>query len=346
VDRRGERRVSRRDLESIRELAINALQAGMSPEQVAALYDVGRSTVFGWRKGYAEKGAEAFIVKKAPGRTPRLTDTQIARLRKLVIGRDPRQLQFDFALWTRQMVRELIKREFDIDYTPEGVGKILRGMGLSPQKPLVRAYQQNPELVSRWKSEEYPAIQREAKAAGGSIFFCDEAGIRTDYHSGTTWAPVGQTPIVRGTGDRGSSVNMISAISAQGKLHFSFLDGNLNSALFIDYLKKLMNDIPGPIFLIVDGYPSHKSKETLSFVKSTEGRLRLYFLPPYSPELNPDEWVWKSVKHDHIGRMAARSVEEMKGGITKAVEKLRSGPERILGFFRDPDLAYIAAAVQ
>jgi transposase len=346
VDRRGERRVPRRDLENIRELAINALQAGMPPEQVAALYDVGRSTVFGWRKEYAEKGAEAFTVKKAPGRTPRLTDAQVARLRKLVIGRDPRQLQFDFALWTRQMVRELIKREFGIDYTPEGVGKILRGMGLSPQKPLVRAYQQNPELVSRWKSEEYPAIQREAKAAGGSIFFCDEAGIRTDYHSGTTWAPVGQTPIVRGTGDRGSSVNMISAISAQGKLHFSFLDGNLNSALFIDYLKKLMNDIPGPIFLVVDGYPSHKSKETLSFVKSTEGRLRLFFLPPYSPELNPDEWVWKSVKHDHVGRMAARSIGEMKGGITKAVEKLQSGPGRILGFFRDPDLAYISAAVQ
>jgi transposase len=346
MDRKGEKRVPRRELRDTRELAINALQKGMHPDDVADLYDVGRSTVFNWRKEYLEKGSAALVVEIAPGRTPRLADAQMERLRKLVVGRDPRQLQFDFALWTRQMVRDLIKREFGVDYTPEAVGNILRGMGLSPQKPLVRAYQQNPELVARWKEEEYPAIRKEAKAAGAAIFFCDEAGIRTDYHSGTTWAPVGQTPIVRRTGDRGNSVNMISAISAQGKLHFSFLDGNLNSALFIDYLKKLMHDIPGPVFLIVDNYPSHKSKETMEFVNSTQGRLKLYFLPPYSPELNPDEWVWKSVKHDHVGKMASRSIDEMKGGIAKAVEKLQSGADRILGFFRDPDLSYIGAAVQ
>lgn len=345
MDRKGEKRVPRRKLQDIRELAINALQRGMNPDDVADLYDVGRSTVYNWWKEYLERGSAALVVKMAPGRTPRLTDKQLAKLRQLVIGRDPRQLQFDFAMWTRQMIRELISREFGVDYTPQAVGNILHGMGLSPQKPLVRAYQQNPEMVSRWKEEEYPAIQAAAKAAGGSIFFCDEASIRTDYHSGTTWAPVGQTPIVRGTGER-KSVNMISAISTRGKLHFSFLDGNLNSALFIDYLKNLMHDVPGPIFLVVDGYPSHKSKETLEFVKSTEGRLNLFFLPPYSPELNPDEWVWKSIKYDRVGKMASRSVVEMRAGIEKAVDRLQSATNIVLGIFRDPDLSYIEAVVQ
>jgi len=345
MERKGEKRVPRRKLQDIREFAISAMQKGMQPDDVADLYDVGRSTVFNWRKEYLEKGPAALVVKMAPGRTPRLTDQQMARLRKLVIGRDPRQLQFDFAMWTRQMVRELISREFGVNYTLQAVGNILRGMGLSPQKPLVRAYQQNPDLVRRWKEEEYPAIREAARTAGGHVLFCDEAGIRTDYHTGTTWAPVGQTPIVRGTGER-KSVNMISAISPQGKLHFSFLSGNLNSALFIDYLKLLMHDIPGPIFLIVDGYPAHKSKETLEFVKSTEGRLNLFFLPPYSPELNPDEWVWKSIKHDRVGKMASRGIAEMRSGIENAVKKLQSTKELVLGFFRDPDLAYIEGAVQ
>lgn len=340
MGRKGEKRIPRRSLEDTRTLAISALRKGMHAEDVADLYDVGRSTVYKWRKEFEENGPAALVVKNAPGRTPRLSQQQREQVRKWIVGRDPRQLQFDFALWTRQMVRELIKREFGVEYTPQAVGSILRDMGLSPQRPLVRAYEQNPELVSRWKEEEYPAIVKAAKAAGGKVFFCDEAGIRTDYHSGTTWAPVGQTPIVRGTGDR-KSVNMISAVSPRGELHFSFLSGNLNSEMFINYLKMLMHDIPEPIFLIVDGYGSHKSKETLDFVKSTEGRLNLFFLPPYSPELNPDEWVWKSIKHDWVGKTASRTIVELRNGIIKAVAALQSGADNVLGFFRDPDLAYI-----
>jgi transposase len=340
VDRKGEKRVPRRKLKDIREFAMAAINQGMHPDDVAELYDAGRSTVYNWRKEYLEKGPAAFIVKGAPGPAPKLTDKQFEQIRKLIVGKDPRQLQFEFAMWTRHMIKDLIKREFGVDYTLQAVGKILHRMGLSPQKPLVRAYQQNPELVNKWKFEEYPRIRKMAKDAGGSIFFADEASIRSDYHSGTTWAPVGQTPIIRGTGER-KSINMISAVSPKGKMHFSFLAGNLNSALFIDYLKNLMHDISGPIFLIVDGYPSHKSKETLEFVKSTEGLLNIFFLPPYSPELNPDEWVWKSIKNDRVGRMASRSEPEMRNGISSAVENLKSKADLVKSFFLDPDLSYI-----
>lgn len=345
MTRKGEKRVPRRTLEDTRRLLVCAVEKGMHPDDAAEIFDVGRSTVYNWVKEFREKGAAAFKVKQAPGRPRKLSDKQMAQLRSTIIGSEPRQLQLDFALWTRELVREVILRKFGVEYTLPAVGAILRDLGLSPQRPLVRAYEQNPERVRRWKEEEYPAIHAAARAAGASIFFCDEAGVRTDYHSGTTWAPVGHTPIVRGTGNR-KSLNMISAVSPRGKLHFSFVDGNVNAENFIEYLKKLMHDISGPIFLIVDGHSAHTAGMTREFVQGTEGRMNMYFLPPYSPELNPDEWVWKSIKHDRVGKLAARTVHEMSDGIHKAVSLLQSEAGTVLSFFRDPDLSYITACVQ
>jgi transposase len=166
--------------------------------------------------------------------------------------------------------------------------------------------------------------------------------VRTDYHSGTTWGEIGRTPIVKGTGNR-KSVNMISAVSPRGKLYFRFLDGNTNAATFIAFLEDMLRDIPGVIFLIVDGHSAHVAGVTRKFVEKNKDRLKLFCLPPYSPELNPDEWVWKNIKHDHVGKMAARTVDEARKGIAKAVSRLASFPEIILGFFADPDLAYIGS---
>ena len=153
-------------------------------------------------------------------------------------------------------------------------------------------------------SAEYPAIRAQAEAEGATIWFADEAGIRSDYHSGTTWSPVGQTPVVKNTGAR-YSVNMISVVSAKGALRFAVYEGNTNAAVFIDFCKRLLHDSPANIYLIVDGHPAHRATATKQFATSTEGRLTLVFLPGYSPELNPDEWVWKNVKHDRIGKTAS-----------------------------------------
>lgn len=334
------KRILRRSLEDTRRLVVHAVEKGMHPDEAADIFDCGRSTVFGWVKAHREAGPEALKVKKAPGPAPKLSERQMARLRGIIIGQDPRQLQLDFALWTRDLVREVIKRKFGVEFTVQGVGKLLRRLGLSPQRPLVHAYEQNPERVRRWKEEEYPAIHAEAVAAGASVFFADEAGVRTDYHAGTTWAPVGQTPVVRGTGAR-LSVNMFSAVSAQGKMHFSFIEGSTNAAAFIDCCDKLLHDIPGKIFLVVDRHSAHTAAATRRYVESTGGRLELFFLPPYSPELNPDEWVWQNVKHDNVGRRAARTRDELKDGIEKAIDRLQRIPEIVRGFFRDPDLSYI-----
>jgi len=251
-------------------------------------------------------------------------------------------LQFEFALWTREMVREVIRREFRISLSVVSVGRLLRKLGLSPQRPLHRAYQQDPEAVERFKRESYPAIRDEALEADATVYFCDEAGVRSDYHTGTTWSPVGRTPVVRNTGQR-FSVNMISAVTAKGALRFAVYAGNTNAEVFIDFCKRLLHDAAGPVYLIVDGHPAHRATATKKFVASTEGRLKLFFLPGYSPELNPDEWVWKNVKHDRIGKTGVTSAEDLKSKAIGALRRLQKRPGLVRAFFADPHLRYITA---
>ena len=194
------------------------------------------------------------------------------------MGRDPRQFQFDFALWTRKIVRDLIHAQFGVEMTPQGVGKLLHRLGLSPQRPLYRAYQQDPQAVRRWKEEEFPAIREQARREGAEVYFGDESGVRTDHHAGTTWAPVGQTPIVGVTGER-TSVNMISAVSPGGALKFDVFFGSCNSSVVVEFLAKLMHDAPGPVYLILDNLSVHKTKIVRDYVESLDGRLKLFFLP-------------------------------------------------------------------
>jgi transposase len=334
------RKLDHRTLEVLRMRAVDQVAAGVHPEDVADVLGLHRKTVYGWLAKYREGGPDALRAKPVPGRPPKLAGAQIARLYALIVGRDPRQLSFAFALWTREMVREVIRREFEVALSTVSVGRLLRTMGLSPQRPLHRAYEQNPEAVARWKTEEYPAIRAQAAEEGATIYFADEAGIRSDYHSGTTWAPVGQTPVVHNTGAR-YSVNMISAVTAKGALRFTVHEGTVNAAVFIDFCKRLLHDASGPVYLIVDGHPAHRAKATTKFVASTDGQLRLIFLPGYSPELNPDEWVWKNVKHDRIGKTGVTSKHDLKTKAIGALRRLQKLPALVRAFFADPHLHYI-----
>ena len=195
--------------------------------------------------------------------------------------------------------------------------------------------------MEEWKKSAYPKIRKLAAEEGASIFFADEASIRTDHHAGTTWAPVGQTPVVITTGER-KSVNMVSAISPRGELRFRVQEGTMNAGKFIDFLKALLDSVPGKIFLIVDGHPVHKAKKVREFVKEkADGRLSIFFLPPYSPDLNPDEWVWNNVKNDRIGRSVIMSADDLKAKAIGALRRLQKLPGIVRGFLRDPKLAYI-----
>jgi transposase len=305
------RKLDHKTLEQLRIRAVGQIEQGVHPEDVAAALGMTRAAVYAWLAKYREGGLDALRARPVPGRPPKLSGAQLQRLYTLVVGNDPRQLRFAFALWTRAMVRELIRREFGVGLSEVSVGRLLRKLGLSPQRPLYRAYQQNPEAVARWKTEEYPTIREHAAQVGATVYFADEAGVRSDYHAGTTWAPVGHTPVVAATGDR-FGVNLISAVTAKGGMRFAAYDGNLNAGVFIDFCRRLLHDAPGPVFLVLDGHPVHRSNAVKRFAAATNGRLRLFFLPGYSPELNPDEWVWKNVKHDRIGRSGVTDPEDLK----------------------------------
>jgi transposase len=334
------KRLARRTLPDVRAQFARMVDAGVGQVAVRAALGLKRSTYYKWLSAYRRGGLAALEVRPAPGGPTKLTDRQESQLRGWLVSKDPRQFQFDFALWTRKIVRDLIRQRFGVEMTPQGVGKLLARLGLSPQRPLYRAYHQNPDAVARWKTEQYPAIRAEAAQVGAQIFVADEASVRSEVHSGTTWAPIGQTPVVTSTGQR-FSVNMISAVSSRGQLHCDLVEGRMNSARFIEFCAKLLQDIEGPVFLIVDGASYHHSKKTRKFVESTNGRLRLFQLPAYSPELNPDEWVWKNVKHDQVGRKSVLRRSDLVEITTEALTRLPRLPNIVRGFFHDPALAYI-----
>jgi transposase len=336
------RRLDHATLEALRIRAVQAVEAGEHPEDVARAIGMARGTVFMWLAKYREGGLAALKAKPVPGKPPKLDATALRRLYTLIAGSDPRQLSFEFALWTREMIRELIRREFDVRLSAVSVGRLLKKLGLSPQRPLWRAWQADPEAVERWQREDFPAIRAAAKAEGATIYFGDEAGVRSDYHAGTTWAPLGQTPVVKATGAR-HSVNMISAVTTQGLLRCAVFTGSCTAAVFIDFCQRLLADTSGPVYLIVDGHPTHKAKATKDFVASTQGRLKLFTLPAYSPQLNPDEWVWKNVKHDRIGRSSITSADDLKAKAIAALRRLQKLPAIVRAFFADPNLRYITA---
>jgi transposase len=336
------RKLDHKTLEQLRIRAVRQIEQGAHPEDIAGALGMTRAAVYGWLAKYRQGGLDALRAKPVPGRPPKLSGAQLQRVSTLVVGTDPRPLRFAFALWTRAMVRELIRREFGVRLSEVSVGRLLRKLGLSPQRPLYRAYQQNPEAVARWKATEYPQIRAQAAQVGATIYFADEAGVRSDYHAGTTWAPVGHTPVVPATGKR-FGVNLISAVTAKGALRFAAYDGNLNGPVFIDFCRRLLHDATGPVFLVLDGHPVHRSNAVKQFAEATNGRLRLFFLPGYSPELNPDEWVWKHVKHDRIGRAGVSGPDDLKSKALAALHRLQKLPYLVQGFFRDPNLRYITA---
>ncbi len=335
------RRLKHSELTVFREQAMKRIQSGVTVEEVCKGMGVSRAALFGWLARYRNGGWGALDARKRGGRKPKLDGDKLKWIYATVVDKDPSQMKFPFALWTAVLVAEVIRREFGIKLSRWSVMRLLRQLGLSPQKPLQRAYQQNPEAVEQWKSEVYPRIAAEAKKLGATVYFGDESSIRSDYHTGTTWAPKGKTPVVRTTGAR-FSVNMIAAISARGVIRFMTYKGTMNADLLKDFLSRLLKDSDGPVFLVLDGHPVHRSADVRKYVESTEGKLRLFFLPGYSPELNPVEQTWNFTKRHNIGKRTIKGPDHLKRLAIGALRKLQKLPEIIRGFFRHPECAYAA----
>jgi len=218
-----------------------------------------------------------------------------------VNGKNPMQYGFDFGLWTRNLVRELVRQKFDVTLSLASIGAMLARLNLTPQKPLQRAYQRDPEAIERWQRDTYPSIAREAREQKADIFFWDESGFRADSVHGRTWAPRGETPVVERPGER-QSMSAASAVNSKGAFWFATYDGALSGELFVELLKKLMFNRKKTVHLIVDGLPAHKKAVVKDYVASTQGKLTLHFLPGYAPDLNPDELVWSHVKRTGVAQ--------------------------------------------
>lgn len=295
------RKIGRKALEEIRIRAVKRVEAGESPEVVIKALGFTRTLIYEWLAKYREGGIDALRRRKAPGKPPKLNGKQLKNIYKLVVGVDPRLVKFEFSLWTRGMVRDLISRKFKINLSEVSVVRLLDKLGLSPQRPTRRAIQRDDLAVYKWMAEDFPALRKLAAEHNAEVFFGDESSIRSDYHSGTTWAPVGKTPVIKTTANR-RRVNLISAINPCGAMKFMATEGNVTGAVFIEFLKRLTHKATRPVFLIVDNHSVHRSNEVREYVKSTDGKLRLFYLPPYSPGLNPDEHVWNYLKNHKIGR--------------------------------------------
>jgi len=333
------RKLSPKTLEEIRTRAVQRVQAGESPEIVIKTLGFSRACIYNWLARYRAGGWHALKTGSRTGRPKKLGGKQIAWIYKTVVDKDPLQMKFPFALWTRSMIAVVIRRKFGIKLSDSSVGRLLRQLGLSCQKPLYRAYQQNSEAVKEWKERVFPDIKKKAKKVGATIYFQDESGIRSDFHSGRTWAVKGQTPLIEATGAR-FGLNMVGAISTQGQLRFMVVKGSVNSEKICDFLERLMHNAENPVFLIWDGHPTHRSKKVKEYIASFNGKLKVFFLPSYSPELNPIEQAWNNVKGHGIGRKKIFGPDQLKAALLGHLRKLQKLPAIVKSFFRHPDCAY------
>lgn len=334
------RKINPTAMEEIRVRAVQRVQAGESPEVVIKTLGFVRACIYNWLARYRTGGWHGLRTGQRSGRPKKLSASQIKWVYKTVRDKDPQQFKFEFALWTRSMIADLIKRQFGTRLSSTSVGRLLRQLGFSCQKPLYRAYQRDPELVKQWKEQVFPQIQKRAKKEGATIYFQDESGIRSDFHSGTTWALKGRTPIIEATGAR-FGLNMMAAITPRGQMHFMIVKGTVQSDRICEFLKRLMHGHDHKVFLIWDGHPTHKSKKVKECIATFDGRLEIFLLPSYSPDLNPIEQLWNHTKGNGVGRRVINGPDQLKSAVINKLRSLQKLPKKIASFFWHPDCKYI-----
>ena len=266
---------------------------------------------------------------------------QAVRIRQQILDKMPDQLKLGFYLWTRAAVVALIAREYDVTVSLTTVGRYLHAWGLSPQKPVRRAYERNDAAIARWLQTDYPAIARDAKHEGAAIYWGDEMGLRSDHVTGTSYAKVGQTPVIRATGQR-FGCSMISAITNRGQMVFRVFHGTFRAPMFVDFMRRLRLQSEGKVYLIVDGHPAHRSRRAKEFVAANAADFRLIQLPGYCPELNPDELLNQDVKTNALGKSRPRDRVEMMTAVRRHLFRRQKQPQVIQNLFHEQHVKYAA----
>lgn len=328
---------------ALRRRAVQAVRAGTTQGEVAQLFGVTRRAVNAWMRTARQEGLAA--LKVAPRGRPvgggRLSSTQAAVIQRLIRDRTPDQLKLAFYLWTREAEAALIERRFGVAVSVWTVGRYLAAWGLTPQKPVRRAFERNPEAVRRWLKEDYPAIRRGAKRARAEIYWADEMGLRSDHAAGRSFSPRGETLVIPGTGQR-FRCNMISAITNKGRLLFMMFRQGFTAAVFLKFLKRLERQVGRPLYLIVDGHPVHRARPVKAWLKEDGRKIRLFFLPGYSPELNPDELLNQDVKSNALGRRRPHDQTGLIDGVRGYLRGRQHQPQVVRNYFNEEHVRYAA----
>lgn len=331
--------------EVLRQKAVKALISGKTQAEVSELFGVSMKAISNWWRTYRESGMSGLRKRsrrpKSADEGGKLKGWQCASIVRTIITKTPDQLEFGFMLWTRDAVAELIQDRFKIRLSKWTVGRLLKQWGMSPQKPVKKAYQQQPAVVQNWLDKEYPRIARKAAREKAEIQWGDEMGVRSDDQIGRTWGKIGKTPVIKVSGQR-FSCQMISTVSNRGTLRFMIFDGKFNADVCITFLKRLIKDTKQTIFLILDGHPVHKSRKVKAWIAAHKAKISLFILPAYSPELNPDELLNQDVKTNAVRKKRAANQNELKRNLIGHLRKRQKQPALVRRFFQAKHVRYAA----
>jgi transposase len=326
--------------EDLRQKAVKAVMDGKKQVEVAKILGVTRQAVGKWINKFRQGGNKSLKAKqKGRPRGGKLLPWQAAQIAKTVTDHYPDQLKLPFYLWTREAVAQLIEQRFGIRLSVWTVGRYLSRWGFTPQKPVRRAYEQNPKAVRSWLEKDYPMLQKQAKKERALIYWGDEMGLRSDHAVGRSYGRCGQTPIIPGTGQR-FGCNMISAINNRGHLNFMVFKSRFDSNVFFVFLKRMVRQIKRKVFLIIDGHPVHHATKIKNWIQKHTDQIRLFYLPGYSPQLNPDEMLNQDVKSNAVGRRRAKNQPELVANTRSYLRSRQRQPHIVKRYFQEEHVRY------
>ncbi|MFN5849018.1 MAG: IS630 family transposase [Chitinophagales bacterium] len=310
-------------------------------KQAAELFELSKSAVDKIWTRYKASGLRGLTAKKrGVSRGKKINGIQAAEVRKLIKDKMPEQLKLPFGLWTREGVQRLIEERYGVSLSRWQVGRYLKSWGYSPQKPIRKAFEQKPKQVKAWLNKEYPAIKKRAAKEDGIIYFGDETGMRSDHQAGKSYAPKGQTPVIKNTGKR-FSLNMISAISNKGHLQFMIIE-RFNGVVFIEFLKRMIRMNRKKVFFITDGHPAHKTRMLKEWLEENKDRIEVFFIPPYSPELNAQEYLNQDVKTNIIGKKRPINKAQMRENVESFMKERKKNKKQVQKYFHAKHVRYAA----
>lgn len=343
-EKKDTRNLTQVEQDIIREKAVLMVKSGISQTETAKLLGVSRQSVNGWYNKYRSFGKKSLESKKRGNpQEPKLKGYQASAIIKIITDKHPEQLKLPFVLWTREAIQKLIKNKFNIDVSVKTVGRYLANWGFTPQKPYKKAQQQNPKVVEEWLKIEYPKIKEKAKKEKASIFWGNETGLRSTHSAGRSYSIKGRTPEVKISAKR-FSINIISGITNSGKLYFKTYTGKFSSKVFIEFLNRLIKQVKRRIFLIVDNLSVHQSKKVKKWINEHKRKIELFFLPPYSPDINPDELLNQDLKANIYKSKRPEDKNELKAIVLAKLKNIQRNSQKIQNYFNAEKVCYAKAS--